>query len=54
LPEKKEAQFLPIAEFSVRRGDAIGKARDFLDRGGTCRTSKMYFNYCTDWAIGKG
>jgi hypothetical protein len=33
LPEKKEAHFSGIVDFSVGRGDAIGYARDFLDRG---------------------
>lgn len=54
LPEKKEAHFSEIVVFSVGRGDAIGYARDFLDRGRGCGASKMYFHYCTRTAFGKG
>jgi hypothetical protein len=54
LPEKKEAHFYRIFDISSGRRDEIGKARDFLDKGGQCHTSKMYFYYCMRMPFGKG
>jgi hypothetical protein len=54
LPEKKEAHFSRIVDFSVGRGDSIDNARDFLDRSRGGGASKMYFHYCTRTVFGKG
>jgi hypothetical protein len=54
LPEKKEAHFAGLCSFWLVLGDTIGNALWFLDRSGTCRTSKMYFYYCMRMPFGKG